>query len=144
MSSIVKNAWNSVGKSSLAIMLKNRLNAIILDGDEMRKTISLDEGFSKKDREKHNLRVARLAKLLNQQGLNVIVSVIAPFESTRKKIAKICNPYWIYIKGGGRGKDTPYEIPKNPDVSIYPNEESLLESLDKIVKEVGNLKHELS
>lgn len=128
------------GKSSIAYMLKNRLKAIVLDGDEMRASISLGAGFSKKDRNEHNLRVARLAKVLNLQGHNVIVSVIAPFQSTRNKIDKICKAYWIYIKGGGWGKDTPYEIPKKPNIIIDPSQESVLQSLDKIIKEVGNVK----
>ena len=81
------------GKTSIAYLLKERLNAIVLDGDEMRQSISLGAGFSKKDREEHNLRVARLARILHEQGHNVVVSVIAPYESTRKKIAKICDPY---------------------------------------------------
>jgi cytidyltransferase-like protein len=125
------------GKTAIATLIKERLNAILLDGDEMRNTISVGASFSKKDREEHNLRVARLAKLLNEQGFNVIVSVIAPYESTRKKINKICSPFWIYIKGGGWGtKETPYEPPKNPDLTIDPSKKSLLESMDKIIKGV--------
>lgn len=127
------------GKTSLAYLLKERLNAIVLDGDEMRASISLGAGFSKEEREKHNLRVARLAKVLHTQGQNVVVSVIAPFASTRKKITRICDPYWIYIKGGNFGPDRPYEVPAHPDVTIKPSKESLLESLEKIIAEVGEL-----
>ena len=84
--------------------------------------------------------MARLADMLCKQGHNVIVSVIAPFASTRKKITELINPYWIYISGGETGKDKPYEIPEKPDVIIDPTEESLLASMEKIVKEVGDLK----
>ncbi len=125
------------GKTSLAYLLKDRLNGVVLDGDEMRSSISLGAGFSKEDREEHNLRVARLANILHNQGHNVVVSVIAPFRDARTKIDEICNPYWIYIRGGAVGKDKPYEPPLDPDVTIDPTEESLLESLDKIIKEVG-------
>ncbi len=128
------------GKTSIAYLLKERLNGVILDGDEMRQSISLGAGFSKKDREEHNLRVARLANILQKQGLNVIVSVIAPFQSIRDKLQKICNPYWIYLKSPELGKDRPYEEPKNPDITIDSTKESLLQSLDKIIKEVGGLK----
>jgi len=127
-----------VGKTALAYLLKEQLNGIVLDGDEMRQSISLGAGFSKKDREEHNLRVARLAKILHQQKHNVIVSVIAPFKSTRAKIDKICNPYWIYVESQEKRKDRPYEIPDKPDLTIKPTKESLLESIEKIVKEVGN------
>mgnify|MGYP001558234068 CR=1 FL=1 len=128
------------GKTTLATLLKERLNAIVLDGDEMRRTISTDLGFGKSAREEHNLRVARLAKLLNEQGFNVVVAVIAPFRSARAKITKIANPFWIYIKGGRRGKSMPYETPKHPDLTIDPTRESALAALEKIIKKVGGLK----
>jgi len=128
------------GKTSIAYLLKERLNAVVLDGDEMRASISEDLGFSKEDREKQNIRVAKLAKLLNQQGMNVIVSVIAPFQSIRDKVDKIAKPYWIYIKSDLNEKDKPYEPPKNADIVIDPTEESLLESLEKIIKEIGGLR----
>ena len=124
------------GKTSLAYLLKERLNAVVLDGDEMRASISVGLGFNKEDREEHNLRVARLAKTLLNQNHNVIVSVIAPFRSTRAKITDIINPYWIYVKGGEFGPDKPYEPPENPDLIIDPSEESLLASMEKIIKEV--------
>jgi cytidyltransferase-like protein len=128
-----------VGKTSIAYLLKERLNAIVLDGDELRSSISTDLGFSKEDRDKHNMRVARLAKVLNNQGFNVIISVIAPFQSTRERITEMINPFWIYIRGGKIDKNTPYEAPKHPDLIINPSEESLLASLDKIIKKIGNL-----
>lgn len=128
------------GKTSLAYLLKDRLKAVVLDGDELRASISTDLGFSREDRDEHNMRVARLAKVLNTQGHNVVVSVIAPFRSTREKITKLIKPYWIYVKGGKTGKDMPYEVPKKPNLTIDPTEESLLASLDKIVKEIGKLK----
>ncbi len=127
------------GKTSLAVLLKERLNGILLDGDEMRQSISLGAGFSKKDREVHNLRVARLAKVLCDQGHNVLVSVIAPFQDARDKIAEICDPYWIYVRGGNLSKNNPYQVPQNPDLTIDPSVESLLESMDKIVKKVGKI-----
>lgn len=128
------------GKTSLAYLLKDRLNAIVLDGDELRASISTDLGFSKKDREEHNLRVARLAKVLNSQGQNVVVSVIAPYRDTRAKITKLIKPYWIYVKGGKTGKSMPYEVPKKPHLTIDLSEESLMQSLEKIIHEVGDLK----
>lgn len=127
------------GKTSLAYLLKERLNAVVLDGDEMRTSISTDLGYSKEHREENYLRVARLAKVLTNQGHNVVVSVIASFEDSRKKIDDIVNPFWIYIKGGEVAPDKPYEPPKNPDLVIDPSVESLLASMEKIVKEVTGI-----
>ena len=70
---------------------------IILDGDEMRESISLGAGFSREERMQHNLRVARLAKILSSQ-VPVIVTVIAPMKEVREFIDGICSPTWVYIK----------------------------------------------
>lgn len=88
------------GKTTLAIELQKKcryMHYVILDGDQMRDSISLGAGFSREDRTEHNLRVARLAKVLSQQT-NVIVAVIAPIASVRAKIDEICNPKWVYLK----------------------------------------------
>ena len=67
-----------------------------MDGDEMRQSISLGLGFTKNDRDRHNLRVARLAKVLSKNI--VIVSVIAPFKATRKKLIKSPILYGYMLK----------------------------------------------
>jgi hypothetical protein len=45
----------------------------------------------------------------------------------------------LNLKGGKIGKDMPYEVPLNPDLTIDSTEESLLASLDKIIKSIGKL-----
>lgn len=85
------------GKTTIAKELSQKTNSIILDGDEMRDSISLGAGFSREDRTEHNYRVARLAKILSKQS-NVIVSVICPIEEVRDKISEMLNPIWIYIE----------------------------------------------
>jgi adenylylsulfate kinase len=57
------------GKSTIAVLLKDcikskKMPVIILDGDEIRKTVSNDLGFSPEDRKEHNRRVIEIAKLL--------------------------------------------------------------------------------
>ena len=66
------------GKTTLAKELQERMGGIILDGDEMREGISKGLGFSYEDRLENNLRIARLAKTLESQGLDVIVATICP------------------------------------------------------------------
>jgi cytidyltransferase-like protein len=121
------------GKTTLAFLLRERLNGVVLDGDEMRSSISLNAGFSKKDREEHNLRVARLARVLYRQRLNVIVSVIAPFEQTRKQINKIIRPYWVYVKRDmPHEKSHPYEVPQKPDFIVDTDRFTIMECVNQI------------
>jgi len=102
------------GKTTLAKALKEKLrNWVILDGDEMRDSISVGTGFSEKERTEHNLRVARLASTLEKQGFNVLVSVIAPFKELREKVDLICSPKWVCLPDQQEEKtyDNPYEVP---------------------------------
>lgn len=89
---------SGAGKTTLARELQKVWPCIILDGNEMRNSISLDAGFSREDRTEHNLRVARLARELNKQT-NVVVSVIAPVAHTRSIIStNYSDLQWVYIK----------------------------------------------
>lgn len=110
---------SGAGKTTTAYNFQKNIDCIILDGDEMRSSISLGAGFSKEEREEHNLRVARLAEVLRKQGHLIVIAVIAPFENTRKKLEEITPIKWVYIKRTLPKKlDRPYEAPKNPDVVI--------------------------
>lgn len=88
---------SGAGKTTIAKRLKKDYDCIVLDGDEMRDSVSLGAGFSREARTEHNYRVARLAKILSKQK-TVIVTVIAPMDEVRKEIENICDPIWVYIK----------------------------------------------
>ena len=107
------------GKTTLAAAIKDLLSdAVILDGDDMRESIS-GEGFSAEDRHTHNLRVARLAHVLSRQS-PVVVSVIAPFAETRSQIDQIISPLWVFCRRSDQkeGSDFPYEIPNSSDIDV--------------------------
>jgi len=102
---------SGAGKTTLAKKLK-RPDSVLLDGDEIREMYG-DWDLTETGRWRHNLRVARLAKLLEKQGFQVIVSVICPYEKLRQKVEKITNCTFIYLPfdGDDRVKDKPYERP---------------------------------
>jgi cytidyltransferase-like protein len=131
---------SGAGKTTLAEALNHELNGVILDGDEMRKTISVGLGFSKEDREEHNIRVARLAQTLAKRSY-VVVSVIAPFRSTRKKIDEIIKPVWVYIRCPSLvpREDRPYEYPVKPNVSVDSDNQSTAEQLNIILDYLKSL-----
>lgn len=112
------------GKTTLANALVKKLrNWVILDGDEMRDSISVGAGFEEKDRTEHNLRVARLAKVLEKQGKNILVSVIAPYPDLREKVDLICNPTWVCLEGTHEEKNytNPYIHPDNATLYLGLN-----------------------
>lgn len=76
------------GKSTLANALaeefrSDKLLVTILDGDEIRKGLSSDLGFSTEDRAENVRRVSEVAKLFMLSGHLVLVALITPLKSDR-------------------------------------------------------------
>lgn len=85
-----------------------RKHEVILDGDAMR-AVWAGLGFTKEDRWEHNMRVARMAKELEDQGFDIIVATICPYRDLRADVQRITRCRFIYLEGGKEGKDYPYE-----------------------------------
>ena len=82
------------GKSTIAKLLEKRLLennflSVVLDGDELRKTLNKHLGFSEADRSENIRRAAELAKLLVQKNIIVICSFITPLQKHRRLAASI-------------------------------------------------------
>lgn len=106
---------SGAGKTTLAHNLA-RANDIILDGDALRE-IWPELGFSREDRWTHNLRVSRLARMLEGQraylGANIFVAVISPYRELRAEVKEICGCQFIYVPGGREpSEEFPYEPPE--------------------------------
>ncbi|MCF8546704.1 MAG: adenylyl-sulfate kinase [Microbacteriaceae bacterium] len=77
------------GKSTVADELEKSLmtlglRSFTLDGDTVRSTLSEDLGFSPEDRKENVRRVARVAELMMDAGIVVIVSLVSPFRDDRE------------------------------------------------------------
>lgn len=130
---------SGAGKTTLARALSRYIDAVILDGDEMRASVSLGAGFSIAERLEHNLRVARLAKILLRQT-NVIVAVIAPVPSIREAIEEILSPVWVYVKRTlPFDPNKPYTPPTNPHITVGPDNETSEESAQKVLRMLRRL-----
>ena len=95
------------GKTTLARKIIKSDGGVLLDGDMMRGVWSI--GFSKEDRIEHNLRIAKLARALEEQGHNVVVATVCPFKSLREQVQTITRCRFIYLEGGIEDKECPYE-----------------------------------
>jgi adenylylsulfate kinase len=51
---------------------------VVLDGDELRKGLTRDLGFSPADRQENMRRVAEVASLLNDSGVHAVVALVSP------------------------------------------------------------------
>lgn len=158
------------GKTTIGRSLKTRLEELgmkveLLDGDEVRKQLSPDLGFSKKDREMHARRVVYLSKLLARNGIVTLVSLIAPYRSFRDSARKEIGDYVeVYVKTpletcikrdpkglykkalNGEitdmtGLQDPYEEPVNPEVLIETERLTVEDSAGKILSILKELRY---
>jgi len=159
------------GKTTLALELKKfydqkGLPIDILDGDEVRKTLSKDLGFSPEDRKEHNRRVIFVAQILSKNGVTTIVPLISPYRETRdfarKEIpnfvevwvkasvdeCKKRDPKGLYKKAMAgeiknlTGLQAPYEEPQNAELILDTEKQNVEESVDLItttLKKLGYL-----
>jgi adenylylsulfate kinase len=138
------------GKSTIAravaALLSDEVDVEILDGDELRATLSSDLGFSPADRDTHVRRVGFVAELLARHGTLVLVPVIAPYATAREEVRRHhrdrgstyvqvyvstpmaeCarrDPKGLYGKAsrgeltGLTGVDDRYDVPTDPDLRV--------------------------
>ena len=150
----------SSGKTTITRKLAEHIqNLAILDGDELREWLS-PKDFSREGRNKHNRKVANIAKLLLKHNVPVGVSLISPYLENREIAKKIIgnNKFFeLYVKcslekceerdikglykkarnneiKNFTGVNDPYEEPPNPDIFIdtekYTSEECVTKILD--------------
>lgn len=157
---------SGAGKSSIANLLKDKLLAMdlkveIIDGDEFRKTLCADLGFSMEDRIEHIKRLGFVANILSRNEIITIIAAINPYNIARNELKERYNAKLIYVRCDVetlRKRDTKglyqraflpethpdkihnltgvndtFEIPKNPDLVIDTSEETLEDSLEKIL-----------
>jgi adenylylsulfate kinase len=156
----------AAGKS----MLANRVESYLreqgvtvenLDGDEIRKSLHPDLGFTKEDRAINNRRTAFISKLLNRNGIATVVGMITPFRDAQKEARDIIEPdgefVLIYVKcsveeaarrdpknlyeDAKEGKidrftgiNHPFQDPHNPDITVDTEAASIEENVGHIVQ----------
>jgi len=158
------------GKTTMATLLENELRnrgfkVETLDGDEVRRNLSPDLGFSKLDRELHAKRVSYVSLLLSRNGVITIVALISPFQSIRDyarnligrfvevwvncsvEICRKRDPKGLY-KQAQEGKvshftgiQDPYEPPISPEIIIDTEHESPDTCGKKIIASLRDLKY---
>ena len=90
------------GKSTLANALEVELNkksyhTMLLDGDNVRKGLCYDLGFSEEARKENIRRIAEVAKLFYEAGIFVITAFISPIEKDRKMAREIIGNDYIEV-----------------------------------------------
>ena len=96
------------GKSTLAKALAQRLNAVHLNADEIRKEINKTLGFSLEDRIEHARRMGVLADIVTRSGSYAIADFVCPTPDTFKAFTTEQDAFVIFVDriSAGRFADT--------------------------------------
>jgi len=131
----------------------------LLDGDNVRQGLNKGLGFSEKDRIENIRRVGEVANLFCDAGLVVVTAFISPFEKDREMVREmamegqfvevfidaplsVCeqrDPKGLYKKARAgeikdfTGIDSPYEVPKNPELHVINDGISIEEAATQVV-----------
>ena len=124
------------GKTELAKTLKERINAIHLNADEVRATINSDLGFSIENRIEHARRLGEIARVISKQDVApVIVDFICPTNLTRAAFGKPDVLVWVDRIKQGKFEDTNkmWEDPTDFDARI-PADYTVEQEVDYLIK----------
>lgn len=128
------------GKTELAKALKERINAIHLNADEVRSTVNSDLGFTPDDRIEQARRMGEMARLIDNQGVApVIVDFVCPTKETREAFGPANVVVWVDRIKKGRFEDTNkmWQDPERFDIRIIDGY-TLEQEVDTVIQ-VGGL-----
>lgn len=153
----------SSGKSTIAREVYQRLldrgcAVELLDGAEVRESLSRGLGFSREDREENVRRIGYVAKLLSRNGVVAICAAVSPYRASRAEVRRnTTNFVEVYVEcpvGVAEARDTdgmyararrgeieeftgvnaPYEAPEAPEVHIQSDQETVEEGVAKVLR----------
>ena len=147
----------TIAKEVQANLARHDVRVELLDGDELRATLSSDLGFSKNDRDLQVKRIAFVANLLAKNGILVLVSAISPYRDSRARaINSFSRGFEVFVdaplavleqrdtKGLYRrarlgeiknltGIDDPYERPEFPELHLDTEDTELFRSVEDVL-----------
>ncbi len=143
---------SGAGKTTLASQLVDRykdlgIPCLWLDGDRVRQGLSRDLGYTPTDRMENHRRIIEVANIAKEQGLQVVVSAIAPKVTIRSKVNELAaSPIaWIYLETDEttcRLRDSKglYSSPPTETFKQLfepPSEEAILLQLNTSLEDIG-------
>jgi adenylylsulfate kinase len=161
----------SSGKSTVAKRVEEELRSDgfeihNLDGDNVRKKLHPDLGFTREERATNNRRVSFIARLLNRHDIGVIVAAVSPFKKARQnardeidqdgrfieifvdcpvEVCKERDPKGLYeqaedgVIDNFTGVNHPFEAPDDPEIHINTAENSIEDCVEQVLDRLEEL-----
>src|SRR3954449_2248748 len=159
---------SGAGKTTLSAAVANEIRARdtrveVLDGDVVRTHLSKGLGYSREDRDTNIRRIGFVAKLLTRNDVAVVVAAISPYRAVRDEVrGEIGKFLEVFVRcsldelirrdvkglyeralrgevAQFTGVSDPYEEPLSPEVVVNTDQESVEESVARIVAALERL-----
>ena len=162
---VLLTGLTSSGKTTIAQAVERKLfdsgrAVTVLDGQQVRRGLSKDLGFSFEERSENLRRSAYLANILNDAGIICLAAFVAPNATVRDKVAGVVGtdrfltvhvdaPIELCRERDTRGQyadadagkltefssdAAPYEIPESPDLVLKTGEQSIDECANSVIE----------
>jgi adenylylsulfate kinase len=155
----------TIGQEVTNALLKQGCKVELLDGDIVRTKLTKGLGFSKADRDENIRRIGFVSHLLTKHGVVVVVAAISPYREIRQEVRQLIGNFievyvnapldiceqrdvkGLYKKARSgeinnfTGVDDPYEPPLTHEVECWTNQESIDESVQKVLQKFWSLQN---
>ncbi len=152
------------GKSTIALaveqaLVARKINAYVLDGDNVRHGLNSNLAFSPEDRTENIRRIGEVARLFNDAGVIVMTAFISPYRADRDRVRETLpegefvevlvdcpleecekrDVKGLYQKARAgeipefTGISAPYEAPAAPELVLKTAESSLDECVEQVL-----------
>lgn len=138
---------------------KRGIRTYVLDGDNIRHGLNCNLGFTPEDRTENIRRIGEVSKLFVDAGVMTLTAFISPYRGDRDMVRAMVSreefveiyvkcslqecekrdPKGLYKKArngeikGFTGIDAPYEAPEQPELIVETDQESLTESVARVL-----------
>ncbi|MBA2113681.1 sulfate adenylyltransferase subunit CysN [Bremerella alba] len=160
---VLLTGLTGAGKTTIAYALERRLfdegkTSVVLDGQNLRRGISKDLGYTAEQRSENLRRGSEIARMLNDSGMLCIAAFLAPSADVRQRASEVVGPEQfltvylsapvdvcrqrddsgMYAKADSGeianfpGVSYEYEVPENADLVLPTHELGVDECVDKI------------
>jgi len=121
------------GKTTLSNALISRINAIQVDGDDIRSVFN-NKDYSKEGRIKNLTLINNIVRFLDHKNFDVVVSVVSPYQEIRDQMLDLDIKYFYVYTSEVRGKEQFFV----EDLEIGKND-VMLDTTNKTIDEVLSL-----
>jgi len=153
----------TIARGVEAVLVDRGLRSYVLDAENIRHGLNGDLGFAHADRVEHIRRLGEVAKLFADAATIVLIAVISPYRWMRRQVRDligrdflevhvatplaVCearDPRGLYHRARSgeipefTGVSAPYEEPVDAELVLHPENESVDESVAKIIAFLEN------